>query len=211
MLQTLPFNDHVAEYEKWYKKYPFVFRSEIAAIKKLLPTGENVRGIEVGLGTGRFSKALGVKEGIEPARNMSAVAEKKGISVLNAMAEHLPYKSLQFDFVLMNFCISYFEDVPEAFKEAYRVLKPGGCIIAGFIDKNSRIGMYYQQRKPKSIFYKKANFYTVSKIEKQLKKAGFKNLEFVQTLFRDLDKIESIERPLPGHGKGSYVLIKGIK
>jgi len=71
--------------------------------------------------------------------------------------------------------------------------------------------MYYQQRKPKSIFYKKANFYTVSKIEKQLKKAGFKNLEFVQTLFRDLDKIESIERPLPGHGKGSYVLIKGIK
>jgi len=211
MPDTLPFNDHVAEYEEWYKKYPFVFRSEIAAIKKLLPTGENVRGLEVGLGTGRFAKTLGIKEGVEPAKNMSAVAEKKGISVLNAMAEHLPYKSLKFDFVLMNFCISYFEDVPEAFKEAYRVLKRGGCIITGFVDKNSRIGMYYQRRKPKSIFYKKANFYTVRKIEKELEKAGFKDLEFVQTLFRDINKIESIERPLPGHGKGSYVLIKGIK
>jgi ubiquinone/menaquinone biosynthesis C-methylase UbiE len=211
MLQTLPFNDHVAEYEAWYKKYPFVFRSEIAAIKELLPSGENIHGIEVGLGTGRFAKALGIKEGIEPAENMRAVAEKKGIFVMNAMAEHLPYKSLQFDFVLMNFCISYFEDVPEAFKEAHRVLKRGGCLITGFIDKNSRIGRYYQERKPESVFYKNANFYSVSKIEKEFKNAGFKKLEFLQTLFRDLDIIETIERPLPGHGRGSYVLIKGIK
>lgn len=211
MIQTLPFNDHVAEYEAWYKKYPFVFRSEIAGIKELLPRGENIHGIEVGLGTGRFAKALGIKEGIEPAENMREVAKKKGIFVVNAVAEDLPYKSLQFDFVLMNFCISYFEDVPEAFKEAHRVLKRGGCIIAGFIDKNSKIGKYYQERKPESIFYKKANFYTVSKVEKELKNAGFKKLEFLQTLFHDLDKIESIERPLPGHGKGSYVLIKAIK
>ncbi len=211
MLQSLPFNDHVAEYEDWYKKYPFVFRSEVAAIKELLPRGENIRGIEVGLGTGRFAKALGIKEGIEPAENMRAVAEGKGIFVLNAVAEHLPYKSLQFDFVLMNFCISYFEDVPEAFKEAHRVLKRGGCLIAGFIDKNSRIGRFYQERKPESVFYNKANFYSLSKIEKELKNAGFKKLEFLQTLFHDLDVIKSIQKPLPGHGKGSYVLIKAIR
>ncbi len=131
--------------------------------------------------------------------------------MLNAVAEHLPYKSLQYDFVLMNFCVSYFEDVPEAFKEAHRVLKRGGCLIIGFIDKNSRIGRYYQERKPESIFYKKANFYMVRKVEKELKNAGFKKLEFLQTLFHDLGKIESIERPLPGYGNGSYVLIKAIK
>lgn len=211
MVQSLPFNDHVAEYEEWYKKYPFVFRSEVAAIKELLPRGENVRGIEVGLGTGRFAKALGIKDGIEPAENMRAVAEGKGIFVLNAVAEHLPYKSLQFDFVLMNFCISYFEDVPEAFKEAHRVLKRGGCLIAGFIDKNSRIGRFYLERKAESVFYKNANFYTVPKIEKEIKNAGFRKLQFLQTLFHDLDVIKSIQKPLPGHGKGSYVLIKAIK
>jgi ubiquinone/menaquinone biosynthesis C-methylase UbiE len=211
MLQTLPFNDHVTEYEEWYKKHPFVFKSEVTAIRELLPAGENIRGIEVGLGTGRFAKALGIKEGIEPAANMRTVAEKKGIFVLNAMAEHLPYKSLQFDFVLMNFCISYFEDVPEAFNEAHRVLKRGGYLITGFIDKNSRIGKYYRERKQESVFYKNAKFYTVPKIEKELKAAGFKNLQFFQTLFHDLNKIECIERPLPGYGEGSYVLIKALK
>jgi len=211
MLQTLPFNDHVAEYEEWYKKYPFVFRSEVAAIKEFLPAGENIRGIEVGLGTGRFSKALGIMEGIEPAENMRALAQKKGISVLNAVAEHLPYKSLQFDFVLMNFCISYFEDVPESLREAHRVLKRGGCLIIGFIDKDSRIGQDYEQRKQESLFYKSANLYRVSKVEKEVKAAGFKKLEFLQTLFEDLDGIKTIEKPLPGYGKGSYVLIKAIK
>lgn len=211
MLQSLPFNDHVAEYEDWYKRYPFVFRSEVAAIKELLPRGENVRGIEVGLGTGRFAKALGIKDGIEPAENMRAVAEGKGIFALNAVAENLPYKSLQFDFVLMNFCISYFENIPEAFKEAHRVLKRGGCLIAGFIDKNSRIGRFYLERKAESVFYKNANFYTVPKIEKELKNAGFKKLQFLQTLFYDLDSIKSIEKPLTGHGRGSYVLIKAVK
>lgn len=211
MLQLLPFNDHVAEYEDWYKKYPFVFRSEVAAIKEFLPRGENIRGIEVGLGTGRFAKALGIKDGIEPAENMRAVAEAKGIFVLNAVAEHLPYKSLQFDFVLMNFCISYFENIPEAFKEAHRVLKRGGCLIAGFIDKNSRIGRFYLERKAESVIYKNANFYAVPKIEKELKNAGFKKLQFLQTLFYDLDSIKSIEKPLTGHGRGSYVLIKAIK
>ena len=211
MLQTLPFNDHVAEYEEWYKKYPFVFRSEVAAIKEFLPVGENIRGIEVGLGTGRFSKVLGIREGIEPAENMRALAINKGISVLNAVAEHLPYKSLQFDFVLMNFCISYFEDVPESLKEAHRVLKRGGCLIIGFIDKDSAIGQDYEQRKGESLFYKSANLYRVSRVEREVKAAGFKKLEFLQTLFEDLDSVKTIEKPMPGYGKGSYVLIKAIK
>jgi len=211
MIQTLPFNDHVAEYEAWYEKYPYVFKSEVAAIKELMPKGENIHGIEVGLGTGRFAKALGIKEGIEPAENMRAVAEKKGIFVINAVAENLPYKPVRFDFVLMNFCISYFEDLEKAFKEAFRVLKWDGCLIVGFIDKNSQIGKYYEDRKPESIFYKQANFYSVNRVQGELKKAGFKELQFSQTLFHDLDKIESIEMSLPGYGKGSFVLIKAIK
>jgi len=211
MPQTLPFNDHVAEYEAWYKKYPYVFKSEVAAIKELIPKGENAHGIEVGLGTGRFAKALGIKEGIEPAENMRALAQKKGIFVINAIAEKLPYKALQFDIVLMNFCISYFEDLSEAFRQAFRVLKRSGCLIVGFIDKESTIGKYYQRRRLQSIFYRHANFYTVSKVEKELKEAGFKELQFTQTLFHSLDRIKNIEMPLPGYGKGSFVLIKAIK
>ena len=118
------------------------------------PRGISIYGIEVALGTGRFAKELGIKEGIEPSPNMRALALKKGIDVLSAEAEHLPYKDMRFDFVLMVFCISYFDDLPAAFKEARRVLKNGGSLIVGFIDKDSIIGKFYEQRKIGWCLYK---------------------------------------------------------
>jgi ubiquinone/menaquinone biosynthesis C-methylase UbiE len=130
---------------------------------------------------------------------------------LNAVAEKLPYRALQFDFVLMNSCVSYFENLSKALKEAYRVLKRTGTLIVGFVDKNSKIGRYYQRKKSESIFYKHATFYSVNKIKKELKKAGFKELQFCQTLFHDLDKIKSTEIPSEGYGRGSFVIIKAIK
>ena len=211
MIKTLPFNEHVAEYEEWYRKYPFVFQSEVEAIRELLPAGNNLYGIEVALGTGRFAKELGIKEGIEPSPNMRALALKKGIDVLSAEAEHLPYKDMRFDFVLMAFCISYFDDLPAAFKEARRVLKNGGSLIVGFIDKDSIIGKFYEQRKPDSVFYKQANFYSTKRIIAELKKLGFKKLQFSQTLFHELDDIKEFEPAKPGYGEGSFVLIKAIK
>jgi len=211
MIKTLPFNEHVAEYEEWYRKYPFVFQSEVEAIRELLPAGNSIYGIEVALGTGRFAKELGIKEGIEPSPNMRALALKRGIDVLSAEAEHLPYKDMRFDFVLMAFCISYFDDLPAAFKEARRVLKNGGSLIVGFIDKDSIIGKFYEQRKPDSVFYKQANFYSTKRIIAELKKPGFKKLQFSQTLFHALDDIKEFEPAKPGYGEGSFVLIKAIK
>lgn len=211
MIRTLPFEEHVAEYEEWFGKYPFVFQSEAEAIRDLIPTGDNVSGIEVALGTGRFAKELGIKEGIEPSPAMRAVALKRGIEVLSAEAEHLPYKDMKFDFVLMAFCISYFEDLHRAFKEAQRVLKNGGALIVGFIDKESTIGKFYEERKPESVFYKQANFYTPKRIIAELKQLKFKNLQFSQTLFHALDDIKEFEPAKPGYGEGSFVLVKAIK
>jgi ubiquinone/menaquinone biosynthesis C-methylase UbiE len=211
MIRTLPFNEHVAEYEEWFSKYSFVFQSEVEAIRDLLPVGNTIRGIEIALGTGHFSKELGIKEGIEPAPNMRALALKRGIDVMSGEAEHLPYKDMSFDFALMAFCISYFEDLPAAFKEARRVLKNGGSLIVGFIDRDSIIGNIYKQRKPESVFYKQANFYSPKKIIFQLNKSGFKNLVFAQTLFHALDDIKEFEPAKPGYGEGSFVVIKAIK
>jgi SAM-dependent methyltransferase len=205
------FNEHIAEYEAWFKKYPFVFKSELAAIKGFLSKRRNIKGIEVGLASGRFSKSLGITEGIEPAEKMRELAKEKDIFSLNAKAEKLPYRSLLFDFVLMNSCISYFDDLSAAFKEAFRVLKRGSCLIVTFIDKESTIGKYYQRKRNESIFYRDATFYGVSRIKKELKLAGFKELQFSQTLFHDLDKIKTTEKALPGYGKGSFVIVKAIK
>ncbi|OQP63841.1 methyltransferase type 11 [Niastella vici] len=211
MLKTLPFNEHVAEYEDWFERYPFVFQSEVEAIRELLPFGKTIYGIEIALGTGKFSEALGIKEGVEPAANMRTLAIKWGIEVMDAEAEALPYKDNKYDFVLMVFCVSYFDDLHGAFKEAHRVLKNGGSLILGFIEKNSPIGKFYEARKPVSVFYKDANFYSVERILNELKRAGFRNLSFSQTLFHNLDDIKMLEPSMPGYGKGSFVIIKSNK
>jgi ubiquinone/menaquinone biosynthesis C-methylase UbiE len=211
MITMLPFNEHVAEYEEWFAKYPFVFESEVEAIRNFLPTGNNISGIEIGLGTGRFAKELGIKEGIEPSPRMRALALKRGIEVLSAEAEHLPYEDSQFDYVLMAFCISYFEDLPTVFNEARRVLKKDGALIVGFIDKDSIIGQFYEQRKPHSVFYKEAKFYTAKQIAAELKKSKFKDLTFSQALFHALDDTREFEPARSGHGEGSFVVIKAIK
>ena len=211
MTQSLPFNDHVAEYEEWYEKHPYVFQSELMAIKEQLPTGQNLSGLEIATGTGHFAEALGISEAIEPADNMRLLAVKRGINVRDAVAEHLPYHDLSFDFVVMAFCISYFESLRLAFKEALRVLKPEGQIIVGLLDKDSPIAKEYEQRRDKSVFYKQAIFYSPERVIKELKDSGFKNFLITQTLFNPIDEITELQLPKPGFGEGSFVVIKATK
>ncbi len=205
------FDQHVAEYDAWFDQYPFVFQSEIEAVREMLPIGEKLLGIEVGLGTGRYSQALQIKEGIEPSENMRVVAIKRGIETMDAVAEKLPYGDLRFDFVLMLFSIAYFNRLDVAFAEAFRVLKNDGALVIGFIDKNSIIGKQYELRKPESTFYRHANFYSVDKIVQELTDAGFRHFSFCQTLFGELDSINEFQPSKEGYGEGSFVVLKALK
>lgn len=204
-------NEHVCEYETWFKKHFYVFKSEVAAIKQLLPPEKNAKGIEIGVGTGRFATALGISEGIEPAEEMRLVAEKRGVTVLHATAENLPYKSSYFDYVLMNFCFSHFKNLHKAFKEVYRILKDNGCIIVGFVKENSIIAKDYKIHASKSFFYNEAKFYEPCEVFKALTSAGFTISNITQTLFHKLNKIDAIELAQPGYDKGSCIFIKAIK
>ena len=211
MKTNLPFDSHVEEYEAWYDQYPFVFQSEVEALREMLPEGDKLTGIEIALGTGRFSEALGIKEGLEPSVNMRRLAIQRGIEVVDGTAEQLPYADLRFDFVLMAFCISYFEDLHTVFREAHRVLKNKGTLVVGFVDRKSTIGGQYEKHKPESTFYKAANFYTVDKVVEELTKAGFRHFKFCQTLFRPLDEIKEFEPSTSGYGDGSFVVIQARK
>ena len=133
MEHTKIFNENVEEYEAWYEEYPEVYNSEVLAIQEqLLKLPENIRGIEVGLGTGRFSEPLGIKEGVEPSENMAAIARERGIEVTNGIAENLPIRDLYFDFVLF-VTICHLDNLKLAFEHAHRILKSGGSIIIGLL------------------------------------------------------------------------------
>ncbi len=211
MKTKFSFDDHVAEYEAWYDQYPWVYKSEVEALREMLPEGEKLNGIEVGMGTGRFSQALGIKEGVEPSHKMRLVAVDRGLDVMDGVAESLPYGDHRFDFVLMNFCICYFDNLHVPFVEAHRVLKKDGSLVVGFIDKESYIGLQYEQHKPHSTFYRNATFYSVPKVIQELTKAGFKHHAVSQTLFGSLDEIKELQPSKEGYGEGSFVVIKATK
>ncbi|MGZ5189480.1 MAG: hypothetical protein ACXWCZ_00600, partial [Flavisolibacter sp.] len=105
----------------------------------------------------------------------------------------------------------YFKSVQFAFKEAHRIIKPGGALIVGFLDKDSIIGKEYEARKQFSVFYKQAMFYTPERIVNELKMAGFKKFKFSQTLFNPIEDIKVLEAPKQGFGEGSFVVINAIK
>ncbi len=211
MIQTAIFNEHVEAYESWFDNYPKVYQSELAAIKEqLLKLPENIRGIEVGLGTGRFAQPLGIKEGIEPSEEMAKKAIKRGVEVIDGFAENLPYSDLQFDFVLF-VTICHLDNIKLAMEHAHRVLKRKGALIIGFLDKDQTVAQQYNERRHRSTFFRNATFYSVKQIKKLIEEAGFKNLEFNQTLFKDLDAIEEVQLPKSGYGEGSFVVVKAIK
>jgi SAM-dependent methyltransferase len=210
MVRTAPYETHVAEYDGWFERYPHVFQSEVEAIRDFLPPG-NSRGLQVEIRTGHYAQALGIKEGTESVSSMRNIAISKGYEVMDAQPEALPYKDLAFDFVLMNFCISYFDNVKEAFREAHRILKPSGVLIVGFVDRSSPLGLEYEEKRNTNTFYQYANFYEPETVINWLKAAGFSSVKPTQTLFQPLDKIKDTELAKPGYGEGSYVIIGAFK
>jgi SAM-dependent methyltransferase len=203
------FDKNVQQYEQWFLDHPVAYLSEVHAIRELVPM--NGAGIEIGIGTGRFAAPLGIQKGIEPSSAMAEAARKKGLEVLPGVAENLPFRDEEFDHVLMVTTVCFLDDMDQAFSEVHRVLRPDGLFVAGFIDRESPLGRQYLQRKDKSVFYKDAVFYSVPEIVEHMRQAGFDQFDFRQTLFTPLDEMKSPDPVQPGHGRGSFVVVRGVK
>jgi len=204
-----PFEKHMAKYEEWFEKNMFAYKSELQAVRLLL--SKRGKGVEIGVGTGRFAAPLGIRVGVEPSKAMREVAQKRGIEVIDGVAEALPFEDCLFDFALMVTTICFVDDIEASFKEAFRVIKPAGFLINGFVDRNSSLGKFYQKHRAKNVFYKIATFYSVDEVIPYLKKAGFRNLTFAQTIFHNLDEIKEVEPVKEGYGEGSFVVVSGMK
>ena len=199
------FEEASVEYDEWFETHKWVYRSEVEAVKKLIPkTG---KGIEIGVGTGRFSIPFGIKVGVEPARAMAEIARKRGISVCESKAENLPFQDNSFDFALIVTTLCFLEDPFQALKEIKRILKPAGKIVIGMLDEYSPLGKLYEEKRKKNKFYRDARFYSVKQVLDWLEKLEFDNLQTLQTIFENPDKIQSLEPIEEGFGKGLFVVI----
>lgn len=209
MARTQPFDEHLDEYEDWFRKYFYVYESEVEAVRHFIP--RNKKGIEIGVGTGRFAVPFNIREGVEPSLTMRNYSIRLGLTVYNGTAEKLPLADCTYDFALMVTTICFVDNVNKAFEEVKRILKSHGNFIIGLVDKDSPLGKVYQQLKDQNKFYQYATFYSIPDVIKLLNENKFKDLKVIQTVFGDLNKIKNLQLYKEGYGEGGFVVIKGDK
>jgi len=201
------FNKYYKKYDAWYDRNKFAYLSELKALKKVLP--KKGKGLEIGVGTGRFAAPLGIRCGIDPSKRMLEIARKRGVEVKLCHGEKLPFANASFDYVAIIITLCFVKDPYKVLAEARRVLNKGGKIIIGIIDKDSFLGRFYQRKK--SAFYKQANFFGVKELADLLKTIGFNKISYCQTVYKFPDKINSIQKAKKEFGKGAFVVISAYK
>ena len=139
------FDKYYKKYDAWYDRNKFAYLSELEAIKKVLP--QRGKGLEIGVGTGRFAHALSITTGIDPSKNMIEIARRKGVNVRLGFGERLRFKNATFDYVAIIITICFVKEPNKVLREAKRVLRRNGKIIIGIVDRDSFLGKHYQKKK----------------------------------------------------------------
>lgn len=203
------FNQFAGEYDRWFDTHTFAYQSEVEAIRRFIP--DEGSGIEIGIGTGRFSTPFEIKIGVEASEGMAFIARSKGIDVQNSQAESLQFNNGQFDFALIVTTLCFVEDPKLVIKEIERILKPKGQIIVAIIDKESSLGKTYELMKSSNKFYKDATFYSTKEVIELLKLNNFCNIQASQTIFSNPDTMTSLDVVKDGYGEGAFVVLSAIK
>jgi hypothetical protein len=84
------FDGHADRYDAWFDPPDgkTLFENELAALRLLWrDTFHPAR--EIGVGTGRFAQALGIKHGVDPARSALALASARGVETIPGRGEAL--------------------------------------------------------------------------------------------------------------------------
>ncbi|MBN2426362.1 MAG: class I SAM-dependent methyltransferase [Calditrichaceae bacterium] len=204
-----PFEQNLDQYEDWFKENKYVYLSELDAVRPHIP--ETGNGIEIGVGSGLFAEPLGIRYGVEPSEKMRSMALKRGIDVIDGVAEKLPVKDESSDFALMVTTICFVDNPLKSITEARRIIKSNGKLIIGFVDKDSPVGKTYRKFQHESVFYRDAIFYSTEEIIGFMQEAGFKDFNYTQTIFNKLNEINKVEPYTQGYGNGSFVVISANK
>lgn len=200
------FDQGAVEYDNWFERHSDLYERELATLRKALSGLSG--GLDIGAGTGRFTKVLGMTVAVEPSEAMARLAIDRGITVIKSAAEAMPFHDASFPVAMMVTTVCFLKDIPRAFREVHRILQAGGVFIIGLIDKDSPLGKSYEAQKLTNPWYADAHFHSTSDISNLLYQAGFEGLEYWQTL---LPSGVVAEDPMPGYGQGSFIVIRAKK
>jgi ubiquinone/menaquinone biosynthesis C-methylase UbiE len=205
MPRTAPFETHHEQYERWFEQHSAAYISELLALRPFVPW--QGRGVEIGVGSGRFAAPLGVQVGVDPAAAMLTRAARRGVDAVAGTAEALPFGAASFDHAIVVTTICFVDSASAMMTEALRVLVPGGTLVIGFIDRDSQLGQHYVAHRSESVFYRDATFYSAPEVDDLLRQTGFVVSGWAQTLFGASPEIREIHPLRAGRGQGAFVVV----
>jgi ubiquinone/menaquinone biosynthesis C-methylase UbiE len=194
------FDSITEEYDSWYdsEKGKPLYESELHCLRSLmedcLPPV-----LEVGVGTGRFAQWFPGAIGIDPAPNALRYAQRRGVRVVQAAGEQLPFRNETFGCVFIVFTLCFVQDPLAVLREAKRVLKGGGRSVIGFINRNSSWGALYEEKKQHGHpIYARARFYSIEDVEKMFGQSGLVISKVKSTLLQRPDQKPVFEKSVDG-------------
>jgi SAM-dependent methyltransferase len=138
---------------KWGIDFGEIGRGQVLGkVRKALGGPQHTfgRSLEVGAGTGYFSLNLAqagvvaeptctdISPGMLETLRANAARLGVGVNTVRCDAERLPFEDSSFDLVLGHAVLHHLPDLPGAFSEFFRVLRPGGTLV--FAGEPSRVG-----------------------------------------------------------------------
>jgi len=209
------FDSLVSSFDAWFDSEEGrpVFDRELEAIRRV-ESGIDRDWLEVGVGTGRFARSLGIGFGIDPSIKSLELAATRNIRVVCGTAENIPLDSGRFPGVLMVVTLCFVTDPEKALQEAARVIKVRGRLVVAIVPGDSAWGRKYIELKNRGHpFYSRARFYSTVEVREMAHKAGLTFMDAKSCLFTgpnsDLDDMGIKDGDIQGAGFVSLVFKKG--
>ncbi|KPK65066.1 MAG: hypothetical protein AMK73_04075 [Planctomycetes bacterium SM23_32] len=205
-MTTTVFDKLADHYDAWFdsERGAALFRAEVQCLERLMPADRS-GWVEVGVGSGRFAQALGVREGVDPSLPLLEMARARGIRAVEGVAEELPYGTASQEGLLLVVTLCFLDDHDRAMQECARVLRPDGRLLVGFVPADSAWGQDYMRKGKKGHpFYSAARFYTSLEVLSIAGAVGFRLLNAASTLpmapDEELGEMPASDGIIPGQG-----------
>ena len=207
-----PFDNLALEYDTWFdREGSLIFSIEVQAFRELLPSLPKP-WLEIGVGSGRFAQALGIKTGVDSSIKLIEMARRRGVTAFLGRGEQELFDEEAFGTVFLIATVCFLDSPLDVLMEVKRILIPGGKLLLGLVLKESPWGQLYRQKNEEGHrFYKYATFYSYDDVVKLMVQAGFVTKKTVSTLFQKPGEVRCTEEPKEGYSPsaGFIVIVAG--